>query len=109
MLHGTIRNDEFLAQNIVVMLAQCCNFSKQCRNNVATLCCAKNRHCEGSHITSPVVSQGPYYGDSSANVGQKVHSHCFKLLLPYPISFNLLIVQCRRISLELNSKRLFLS
>ena len=25
------------------MLEQCCNCSKQCRNNVATLCCAKNR------------------------------------------------------------------
>ena len=36
------------------MLEQCCNHSKQCRNNVATLCCAKNRHCESSRVTSPL-------------------------------------------------------
>ena len=35
------------------MLEQCCNFSKQCRNNVATPCCAKNRRCESSRVTSP--------------------------------------------------------
>ena len=28
------------------MLEQCCNYSKQCRNNVATPFCAKNRRCE---------------------------------------------------------------
>ena len=36
------------------MLEQCCNHSKQCRNNVATLCCAKNRRCESSRVTSPL-------------------------------------------------------
>ena len=36
------------------MLEQCCNFSKQCRNNVATPCCAKNRRCESSRVTSPL-------------------------------------------------------
>ena len=35
------------------MLEQCCNHSKQCRNNVETLCCAKNRRCESSRATSP--------------------------------------------------------
>ena len=35
------------------MLEQCCNHSKQCRNNVATLCCAKNRRCESSRLVSP--------------------------------------------------------
>ena len=35
------------------MLEQCCNHSKQCRNNVATLCCAKGRCCESSRVTSP--------------------------------------------------------
>ena len=25
----------------------------QCRNNVATICCAKNRCCESSRVTSP--------------------------------------------------------
>ena len=38
------------------MLEQCCNYSKQCRNNVATLCCAKNRPCESSRVTSPQSS-----------------------------------------------------
>ena len=37
MLHGTIRNEK-----------------KKCRNNVATLCCAKNRSCESSRVTSPL-------------------------------------------------------
>ena len=36
------------------MLEQCCNYSKQCHNNVATLCCAKNRRCESSRVTSPL-------------------------------------------------------
>ena len=35
------------------MLEQC-NYSKQCRNSVATLCCAKNRRCESSRVTSPL-------------------------------------------------------
>ena len=50
------RNDSqrrFLAQQSVEILEQYCNYSKQCRNNVATLCCAKNRHCESSRVTSP--------------------------------------------------------
>ena len=44
----------FLAQHSVAMLEQCCNHSKQCCNNVATLCCAKNRRCESSRGTSPL-------------------------------------------------------
>ena len=36
------------------MLEQCCNHSKQCGNNVATLCCAKNRRRESSRVTSPL-------------------------------------------------------
>ena len=35
------------------MLEQCCDSSKQCPNNVATLCCAKGRCCESSRVTSP--------------------------------------------------------
>ena len=35
------------------MLAQPCNYSKQYRNNVGTLCCAKNSSCESSRITLP--------------------------------------------------------
>ena len=37
------------------MLEQCCNHSKQCRKNVAKLCCAKNRRCESSRVTAPLV------------------------------------------------------
>ena len=47
------RNDSqrrVLAQHGVAMLEQCCNHSKQCRNNDATLCCAKNRRCESSRV-----------------------------------------------------------
>ena len=43
----------FLAQHSVAMLEQRSNCSKQCRNNVATLCRAKNRRCESSRVTSP--------------------------------------------------------
>ena len=53
-----IRNDpqrRFLVQHSVAMLEQCCNYSKQYHNSVATLCCAKNRRCESSRVTSPYV------------------------------------------------------
>ena len=45
MLPNTVRfaTTRFLAQHSLAMLEQCCNHSKQCRNNVATLCYAKNR------------------------------------------------------------------
>ena len=39
----------FLAQHSVAMLEQCCNHSKQCLNNVATLRCCENRLHESSH------------------------------------------------------------
>ena len=39
MSHETILNDD------VAMLEQCCNYSKQRRNNVVVLCGAKNRRC----------------------------------------------------------------
>ena len=56
-LKGHVTRDDlqrrFLAQHSVAMLEQCCNHSKQCRNNVARLCCAKNRRCESSRVTSP--------------------------------------------------------
>ena len=45
---------QFLAQHSVAVLEQCCTFSKKCRNNVATLHCAKNRRCESSRVTSPL-------------------------------------------------------
>ena len=37
------------------MLEQCCSHSKQCCNNVAKLCWAKNRRCKSSRLISPVV------------------------------------------------------
>ena len=46
----------FLARHGVAMLEQCCNHSKQRCNNAATLCCAKNRRCESSRVTSPSSS-----------------------------------------------------
>ena len=49
MLHETV-----LVQHSVAMLEQVCNHWKHCRNNVLTLCCAKNCHCESSSLTSPL-------------------------------------------------------
>ena len=41
----------FLAEHSVAMLEQCSNYSQQCRNTAATLCCVKNRSCESSRVT----------------------------------------------------------
>ena len=49
MLHETIRNDNFQRDTAL----QCCNYSKQRRNNVVMLCCAKNRRYESFRVTSP--------------------------------------------------------
>ena len=43
----------FLAQHRVQTLEQYCSYSKQCNNNVVTLCCAKNDRCESSQVTTP--------------------------------------------------------
>ena len=57
VVKGDVTRDDsqrrFLAQHSVAMLEQCCNYSKQCRNNIATLCCAKKSRCESSRVTSP--------------------------------------------------------
>ena len=42
-------------QHSIAELKQCCKHSKQCHNNVATLCWAKNHCCESSRVTSPLV------------------------------------------------------
>ena len=68
---GVARDDSqrrFLVQHSVAMLQQCCNNSKQFRNNVATLCGAKNRRCESSRETSPLR---PEDRDRSEKVAQK--------------------------------------
>ena len=49
---GLASQRRFLAQHSVAMLEQFCDHSKQCRNNVATLCSAKNRRCKSSRVTS---------------------------------------------------------
>ena len=58
---GDVTQDDsqrwFLVQHGVAVLEQCCNPSKQCRNNIATLCCAKNRRYESSRVTSPLNSK----------------------------------------------------
>ena len=46
MLHETIRSDDFQRNTAFHWLEQCGNHLKQCRNNVATVYCAKNRRCE---------------------------------------------------------------
>ena len=38
------------------MLDQLCKYSKQCRDNVATLYCTKNRRRKASRLTSPLVA-----------------------------------------------------
>ena len=42
-------------QHSVARLVQCCNHAEQSRNNVATLCCVKNRGCKSSRVTLPVL------------------------------------------------------
>ena len=60
---GDVARDDskrrILAQQSIAMLEQCCNHSKQCRNNVATL------FCESSRVASPqnVLDESKYpYG-----------------------------------------------
>ena len=54
--YGDVTRDDsqqrFLAQHSVAMLEQCCKDSKQCCNNVAMLCWAKNHRGESSRVTS---------------------------------------------------------
>ena len=49
-LKGEVTRDDsqrrFLVQHSVAMLEQCCKYSKKCRNNDATLCCAKSEMYE---------------------------------------------------------------
>ena len=42
---------EFLAQQSVAMLEQCCSHSKLCRNKVEMMFCVKNRPCKSSRVT----------------------------------------------------------
>ena len=54
---GDVTRDDsqrrFLAQhNVATLLRHCFEWSQHC-SNIATLCCAKNRRCESSRVTSP--------------------------------------------------------
>ena len=55
----------FLTQHSFAMLEQCWKYSKQCRNNVAKLCCAKNRRCKSSLVT--------IYGDNQVTYESRVY------------------------------------
>ena len=48
ILLSSLHDCDVKMQHSVAMLEQCCNYLKQCRNNVATLFYAKNRRCESS-------------------------------------------------------------
>ena len=46
----------FLAQSsITTLLRHCFEWLQHC-SNIAALCCAQNRRCESSHVTSPLAS-----------------------------------------------------
>ena len=38
-----------------------CKHSEQCRNNVETICCVKNRRCKLSRVTSPLRGRSSYW------------------------------------------------
>ena len=60
---------QFLAQQSVAMLEQCCDHSKQCRNNDAMLCCTKNRRGESSHnITLRARTYAPQWCPERKNM-----------------------------------------
>ena len=54
---GEVTRDDsqrrFLAKHSAMLQCCSCNHLKQYRNNVATLCCGKNRRCQSSRVTSP--------------------------------------------------------
>ena len=62
------------------MLDQCSNHSKQCRNNVGTLCCAKSRRRESSRVTSLLRSTDAMAEEMSL---KKVILHSFSLNRDY--------------------------
>ena len=46
----------FLVQiTITILLRHCFEWLQHC-SNIAALCCAQNRRCESSHVTSPLAS-----------------------------------------------------
>ena len=61
----------FLAQHRVAMLEQCCNHSKQCRNNVTTVYCDKNRPGESSRLTSPLAAKATITAKKEGLISKK--------------------------------------
>ena len=57
LLHETVRKDDIHGNTTLQRLEQCGNYSKQCGNNVTTLCCAKTRRCQSSRVISPYKQQ----------------------------------------------------
>ena len=68
---GDVRRDDsqqrFLAQHSFAMLDN----AAKLRNNVVTLCCAKNRRQESSRVTS-LLGIGEILKDETESAGQKV-------------------------------------
>ena len=67
----------------VLMLERSCSHSNQCHNNVATLCCAKNRRCE-SPIT--LLKKVHLLGEASLYRPGKARRPCPPPLPPPPSS-----------------------
>ena len=67
------------------MLEQCCNPSKHCRKNVATLCCAKNRRCESSRVTIPLKALGflTHFHNSFREIPTILKPLAWKKLTPF--------------------------
>ena len=63
-LHINTDGLTFLQRNTA--LQHCCDVVSNCFN-IATLCCAKNRRCESSRVTSPLASEG----SDDANLGTR--------------------------------------
>ena len=59
------------------MFEQCCSLSNRCDNNVVTLCCAENRRCKSSRVTSPLSGEGNEDGEKTAIgvISKKVALH----------------------------------
>ena len=80
MLHGTIRNDDFYRNTEL----QCWNNVVTIRNNAATLCCAKNRLCKSSRVTSPLQPAQLSHDHSFLNQHIYLKWGVFSPPLPYP-------------------------
>ena len=57
------------------MLEQCCNHWKQCRNNVATLCCTKNRRCVDTKGWAGLVPEASVFPTAISVSGLKLLSY----------------------------------